>query len=119
MKRIASLIIAIALLFQTSNANIINPKIVHTNRGKAFTIKLLSNPTTGYMWEINNRGNNIVTLETHEYIPSKKNLTGSGGIEQWIFKALKRGKTNITFSYKRSWEKLKPLETVQYTILIK
>jgi inhibitor of cysteine peptidase len=71
-----------------------------------FVIALSSNPTTGYGWQ---ESFNETTLKLVEktYKPgemAEQGAVGAGGTEYFRFKALKKGKTEITIVYKRAWE---------------
>ena len=70
---------------------------------ESFVITLVSNPTTGYSWEVDFDGE-YLTLVKAEYIPDQPELTGSGGVEKFTFTGLKVGTTEITMNYKRPWE---------------
>jgi len=71
-----------------------------------FLIVLDSNPTTGYEWEDSYDGSMLELIEkTYEPGESaKQGAIGAGGVEYFRFKALKEGETEITMTYKRSWE---------------
>jgi inhibitor of cysteine peptidase len=92
-----------------------------TKIGREFSVQLESNPTTGYKWEITEPiDKKLLLFVKSEYTLQKPQLTGSGGIETWVFKALKRGHTTIKFSYARSWEKdTLPIKTKIFHIVIK
>ena len=70
-----------------------------------FVIALDSNPTTGYNWEADYDESTLILVE-EKYSPDEKaeGLVGAGGTQYFQFKALKTGKTEITLTYKRSWE---------------
>lgn len=77
--------------------------------GETFTIKLCSNPSTGFQWveeaEISNAA--IIKQENHEFIgPKSEPLPppGTPGQEIWTFKALKEGSSTIYLEYSRPWE---------------
>jgi len=73
--------------------------------GQEFIIALDSNPTTGSSWEEAHDAN-LLSLVSSEYKPSPKTppLVGAGGTHYFQFKALKKGTTEITLTYKRPWE---------------
>jgi predicted secreted protein len=55
-----------------------------------------------------------------KYYPERTGLVGSGGVERWVFRALKRGQTRIFFKYVRPWEKgVTPVDTREYLISIR
>jgi len=86
------------------SANIDPQKGISTSVGKEFVIALDSNPTTGYDWEVS-YDDSMLSLVEEEYSPDKEpGLVGVGGTQYFTFKALKKGGTEITLTYKRSWE---------------
>ena len=70
--------------------------------GKTLTISLESNPTTGYMWQ-SEFDSEFLELVSSEFT-SDSAAIGSPGVENFEFKALKQGETEVTMIYKRSWE---------------
>ena len=80
-------------------------QVINTTVNQEFTIALDSNPTTGYDWEAS-YDENMISLEKEEYNPDEKapGLLGAGGTQYYRFQALKVGETEITVTYKRSWE---------------
>ena len=80
-------------------------QVINTTVNQEFTIALDSNPTTGYGWEVS-YDENMLSLEKEEYNPDEKEpgLVGAGGTQYYRFQALKVGETEITVTYKRSWE---------------
>jgi inhibitor of cysteine peptidase len=106
MKLVKILIIFVFLAFIISPVFSEENKI-KVNVGDNFKIELKSNPTTGYQWQLAEPLNNI-ELVSSRYIPPNTNLVGAGGKEIWIFKAIKVGKTHISFKYLRPWESRQP-----------
>jgi inhibitor of cysteine peptidase len=93
-----------------------------TKVGDSFIINLESNPTTGYSWRTAEFEHGIVELVNNEYKPQNNtgNIVGSGGIEVWTFKAVKKGKITIIFEYVRPWEKdIPPIKQETYLITVK
>ncbi len=71
-----------------------------------FILALGSIPTTGYGWQ-ERYDETIIELVEKTYQPgeeAKKGVVGAGGVELFRFKALKRGETRITMTYKRTGE---------------
>ena len=91
------------------------------NRGNVLTLRLESNPSTGYSWQIAENDGKVMELmgePTYE-TPERKLIVG--GIEYRIyrFKALTRGTNVLELQYKRIWEKEKePLKTFRITVKI-
>ena len=88
---------------------------------KEFVIGLGSNPTTGYRWQASYDDTAVALVES-EYQQgktAKEGVVGAGGVEYFKFKALKKGQTEITLDYLRSWEKGSSIEQKVFTIDIK
>jgi len=89
--------------------------------GDNLTITLEENPTTGYVWSLKMGTENIVALESDEYIPihTSENVVGSGGNHVWIFKGVSKGETVLTFKYYRPWEKEESaIETRVFNVIV-
>jgi inhibitor of cysteine peptidase len=82
-------------------------KSIDVAAGQEFTIALQSNPTTGYDWHpvVDEQYLTLVKKDYKQNDHTGKPLVGSGGTDYFVYKALKAGETNITFTYYRSWEK--------------
>jgi inhibitor of cysteine peptidase len=70
--------------------------------GDVLTIRLESNPTTGYSWEAS-FDEEYVRFMGEDYQRTSMAI-GGGGIVELTFLALKEGKTMITMRLKRPWE---------------
>ena len=66
---------------------------ITVNLGTEFDISLESNQTTGYSWRTAEFEPGIIEKVSNEYKPHNTtgNMVGSGGIEIWKFKAIKKG----------------------------
>jgi len=109
MKKIMLLLILIFALaspsFSAKHKKNIDSHKLRVKPGQTFNISLKSNPSTGYMWQIQNPIDKTKLVIINKiFSPGKKNLAGSPGKEVWKFKALKKGTIFIEFAYKRSWE---------------
>ncbi|MBU1726684.1 MAG: protease inhibitor I42 family protein [Candidatus Omnitrophica bacterium] len=96
-------------------------KPVKIKLGQEFSLILDSNATTGYQWQFAEPifDKNIAEFVRSEYIIPKTKLVGAGGKEIWVFKALKAGKTTISFKYVRPWEKdVLPVKTASFVIVV-
>jgi len=73
--------------------------------GKQFIITLDSNPTTGYEWQAD-FDESLLKLVQDEFKPAKTEpgMTGVGGKQSFTFQGVKKGKPEVTLTYKRSWE---------------
>lgn len=73
--------------------------------GDTVTVRLCSNPTTGYSWtEPATIADATVVQETgHAYEAPPPGLMGASGNEVWTFKALKNGQTAVSTQYGQPW----------------
>ena len=70
-------------------------------KGQIVKITLAENPTTGYTWQLDTTGFEVVS---DEYVAPNTNLDGAGGNHVWELKAVNTGTYKINGVYKRSWE---------------
>ena len=97
-----------------------NGKQITVKSGDVVTVSLVSNPTTGYSWQVMKIDNAVlVQVGDPEYkqSPGTEGLVGAGGTETFRFKAVGTGETTLGLGYMRPWESLPPIET--YTVTIK
>jgi inhibitor of cysteine peptidase len=99
----------------TATHPIIKTELVKVN--KEFRVILKSNPTTGYSWTPK-FDPKYIQLVNSKYVPYKtsNNVVGSGGVQIFTFKAIKKGFSRITFEYQRSWETVPPIKVETYNI---
>ena len=98
----------------------LNPSVpIKVKTGQRFTIRMESNPTTGYSWQISKALDNKIILVTNAYIPPDSKLIGAGGHELWTFKAIAEGQTDIAMKYIRPWEQDQPARTNVFTVIVK
>ncbi|MCD6600347.1 MAG: protease inhibitor I42 family protein [Dehalococcoidia bacterium] len=73
--------------------------------GDEFIVALDSNPTTGYQWEAD-FDESFLELVLDEFEPgeAEEGMVGAGGEQKFTFEGLKAGETELTLTYKRSWE---------------
>jgi inhibitor of cysteine peptidase len=119
MKKIVTLLLSLALVLaltaaaQKSEPLIYNEQktsILVTADHPEFSIKLKSNPTTGYSWflrECNQRY--IEPLKQSYQAPENKKLMGAPGYEIWTFRVKPEAFTvphqkPLRFVYARPWE---------------
>ncbi|MEI8349296.1 MAG: protease inhibitor I42 family protein [Candidatus Omnitrophota bacterium] len=81
-------------------------EIITIEPGNRFMIKLESNRTTGFQWQLGQPlDKSKLQLLRTEYITSNPKIIGGEGKEVWVFKALAPGRAVIVFKYVRPWEK--------------
>ncbi len=90
---------------------------ITANLGETFDIVLVSNPTTGYRWNlVKELDTNTIQLVGQDYLPQRPILVGSGGVDVWTFRAVKAGDTTIVFGYYPPGNNTEPSETVTFSI---
>lgn len=77
--------------------------------GEKFTVKLCSNPSTGFQWseEAQISTPAVLEQEDHQSIGPESEPPpppGTPGQEVWAFKAVKQGSGKIYLEYSRPWE---------------
>ena len=81
------------------------------NIGDKITVKLCSNPTTGYQWEYEMIGPELLMEEDHDFEePEDEGMVGAAGKEVWTFEAIETGTTEIHMEYSRPFESGEPAE---------
>ncbi len=95
--------------------------VVMAEEGKEFTVRLASNPTTGYHWRpLGALDERTVKLVRSQYLPFEGGRVGTGGEEAWTFLAVARGDTEITMEYVRPWEKVQsPVKTATIKVSVR
>ncbi len=96
-------------------------RAVNLKTGDTLAVRLASNPSTGYSWEVS-EGKADVLLEKNKVFEqgAADSSPGTGGTDVWMFEAVKEGKQKLTFIYRRPWEKTSPAgKTVWYSIVVK
>ncbi len=90
--------------------------------GQQFVIALGSNQTTGYSWQESYDETMLELVggesdyKTDE--EAGEDMVGVGGIEYFRFKALEKGETEITLTYRQPWEGGGVGETKVFTVYI-
>ena len=91
-----------------------NQQDISIKKNQEFMINLVSNPSTGYSWSVNdNYDKSVIGLVSNEFKSADTELVGASGHDQWIFNGLSNGNTKLEFTYGRSWEKDPAQETVK------
>lgn len=66
------------------------------------TVGLKENPTTGYLWNATVTAGLEIVNDT--YSPPETQLSGAGGMHEWVVKAIGLGNQSFTSVYYRPWE---------------
>ena len=72
--------------------------------GDKIRVKLCSNPTTGFQWEYETSGENVLKEEDYDFEEPGSNVPGAVGIEVWTFEAVEQGTTEVIMVYSQPWE---------------
>ena len=97
-----------------------NGKQITVRPGDVVTVTLVSNPTTGYSWQVMEIDNAILVQEgdpEYKQSPGSEGLVGAGSTETFRFKAVGSGETPLGLGYLRPWESVPPIET--FTVKIR
>jgi len=98
-------------------------RTIDVNPGQRLAIRLNSNRTTGYRWELAAPAAGVLTkLGEPSYTAeaTAAGAAGGGGIETWSFEASRSGEERLLFEYRRPWERdLPATQTVSYTISVR
>jgi inhibitor of cysteine peptidase len=102
---------------ESNNGDNVNLKI-----NDVITIRLESNATTGFKWNIaNETDTGIASFISSDYkqTSTDKELTGAGGYETFTFKAKSKGNAAIALTYNKPWEEgVAPLKTFKINIVV-
>jgi inhibitor of cysteine peptidase len=117
---IAAVVVTLVLT-RASGGDQVTGDTFETTVGKAFTIALDANATTGYNWSQTVGDKTVVTFvgnayETEVHDPQ---VVGGGGTDTFTFKAVGKGTTTITLAYARLWESVPPVKTRTITVTVK
>jgi inhibitor of cysteine peptidase len=105
----------------TSLTDADNGKQIIVKSGEVMTVTLVSNPTTGYSWQVMEIDNAILVQDgepEYKQSSSTEGLVGAGSTETFIFKAVGSGETMLGLGYKRPWESVPPIETFIAQIIV-
>lgn len=93
-------------------------KILKLENCGLIALKLDSNPSTGYGWEMNCNSPAVVKVGSSFTIPSgKDSMTGVQGTEIIVLAVTKPGTYDIRMDYKRAWEKMR-LHSFNFTVIV-
>ena len=100
-----------------------NGKDILLDRGDLLLVHLPSNRTTGYGWNAicSTPGKlELVGEPLLKQAKGSRGLVGAGGVETWTFRAVAAGRTRLTFSYARPWEKgVPPLRVIAWPVTVR
>jgi len=94
---------------------------IQCEAGRPFAIRLESNRTTGYQWDLAEPlDGRILKLANSEYKAPDSTRLGAPGEEVWTFQAVGKGRTKIAMKYARPWEKnAAPARTAVFDVTVR
>ena len=98
--------------------------IIVSSEKPEFTLKLKSNPTTGYSWFLREYDSQIITPIKHNYEASTSQLIGASGFEYWTFRVNPTGfivpqQTTMRMVYARPWQSNDPSTQLVFRVVTK
>jgi predicted secreted protein len=72
--------------------------------GDKITVKLCSNPTTGFQWDYEMTKEDVLKEEDRDFEEPEGDVTGAAGIDVWTFEAVEKGTTEVQMEYSQPWE---------------
>ena len=87
-------------------------------QGEELIVRLPSNPSTGFDWEVVQLPAFIEQVGKREFARDSKRsgIVGVGGVTIWRFHIVSPGTGVIGFTYRRPWETQPPIESVEYRL---
>lgn len=95
-----------------------NGTVVNVLTDQKIIISLRGNPTTGFVWSVQDINSDVIRLISKKFISGSgdSELVGVGGKYIFEFVAEKQGNTNLEFIYKRPWVGGETAQTFTVTI---
>ena len=94
---------------------------LHINEGELVAVKLDSNRSSGYLWELNasSKSSGLLEIGTSYIMPANQEnkSVGSKGIDIIVLGAAEPGRYPVKLDYKRQWEKY-PLSTAEFELIV-
>lgn len=84
-----------------------NPNNISTFQieiGDKVTVRLCSNPTTGFQWSYEMSGDTVLKEEGHDFEEPDSDVVGASGTDVWTFEGTAKGTTEVLMEYSKPWE---------------
>ena len=97
-------------------------RVLHLDKGDTFTVLLVTNPSTGFLWEFARPlyDETVMILRGDKYIrPDDQLRTGAPGKRSLTFLAEGSGRTGLKLVYRRPWEKRPPTKEFNIMVIVK
>ncbi len=88
--------------------------------GNRASISFDANATTGYAWDYTFDEEGIVEEQSNSYDTDEhsEGIVGYGGRQNYLFKAVKEGKTTARFSYRRPWDASSQIYSISVNLTV-
>lgn len=92
---------------------------VNLGRGDFLLVRLESNPSTGYRWEVRNNDAAVLRQLGESQFEASSSAIGAGGTETFSFEAIAEGTSVLVMIYHRSFEEdEEPLDTFRLRVVV-
>ena len=81
-----------------------NISIFQIEIGDKVTVRLCSNPTTGFQWSYEMSGDTVLKEEDHDFEEPDSDVVGASGTDVWTFEGTAKGTTEVLMEYSKPWE---------------
>lgn len=79
---------------------------IETKNDSEFNIQIRASLGSGYQWILEDSlDNNYITLVRTTFATDSTEMAAKPDLQTFVFKALKKGSSSISFIYKRPWKK--------------
>lgn len=97
-----------------------NGRQIEIHRGQALNISLPGNPSTGYIWQLDEVDEQILLQKGKPNFEPKSNEVGAPGLQTFRFQAVETGETILRLVYRRPWEDdVKPLQVFSIRVSVR
>jgi inhibitor of cysteine peptidase len=83
-------------------------KAVELKEGDVISVRLEENPTTGYRWAVDELDEQVLELQSSDFVGAQGGGAGAAGERRLTFRAKRAGTTALRLQYRREWEKENP-----------
>ncbi len=84
---------------------------IELGEGQVLVVSLEGNPSTGYIWQVEEEAARILRQTGEIEFEPESNLLGTPGTQTLRFKAVEAGQTTLKLVYRRPWEEVEPART--------
>ena len=81
-----------------------NISIFQIEIGDKVTVRLCSNPTTGFQWSYEMSGDTVLKEEDHDFEEPDSDVVGASGTDVSTFEGTAKGTTEVLMEYSKPWE---------------